>query len=214
MAVSTTKKVVVLGVLLTASVIAAAGSFAYLATRSYEVDWVVAPNKVELMEANRKLVLFDQAQTNRQKGFIRLSEVEINSLIENRFKIVSGTNKDSTIELTRTAVLLTGTNITFVAWLQKPIYGYRVPLVWQRGVVPVKSTNGWSFSVQHMMLGNLEIPKKFWPDVQEFIGPIDSAFDEKKDWLAQIPEVSLTRNEASHNPEVRLYTYLPEQNHK
>lgn len=211
---SPVKKFFVLGSLLAIAVVAAAGSLVYMATRGVEVDWQQDPNKVELHEANRKMKLFDEAQSSKRKGFIRLSEVEINSFMENRFKMVSGSSAGSSMELHKSAVLLTGTNIHFVAWLEKPIFGYRIPLVWQRAITPIKETNGWTFSVDQMKIGQLEIPKRLWPQVEELIGPIDTAFEEKKDWLAQVPSIALTHNELSHSPEVRLYTYAPDKKYK
>ncbi|MGN6387863.1 MAG: hypothetical protein ACTHMT_16660 [Verrucomicrobiota bacterium] len=210
MALPRLKKFLLLSTLLAAAVIASAGSVVYMATRTVEVDWQQDPNKVELHEANRKIRLFEDAFNSKRKGFIRLSEVEINSFMENTFKVVSGASAGTSMELHKSAVLLTGTNIHFVAWLEKPIFGYRIPVVWQRAITPVKDEKGWSFSVQQMKIGQLEIPRRIWPEIEKWIGPIDAVFEEKKDWLAQVPKIALTKNELSNSPEVRLYTFVPE----
>jgi hypothetical protein len=213
-ALSQVKKVLILTTLLTGAIAAAAGSVVYLATRPVQIDWQQDPNKVELYEANRKISLFDEAQSTRRKGFIRLSEVEINSFLQNRFKMVSAADTNALLELKKSAVLLTGTNIQFVAWLEKPVFGYRIPFVWQRSIIPVRENNKWTFAVQEMKIGQLEIPRRFWSQVEAFVGSIDAAFEEKRDWLAQVPSITLSKNELSHFPEVRLYTFLPDKNHR
>src|SRR4051812_21038290 len=100
-----------------------------MATRPVDFDWPQDPNQVELQEADRKLQLFNEAQENKKKGFVRLSEVEINSFLQNRHKMVTGNNTNSSIELERTAVLLNGNTIDVVTYFQKPVFGYRLSFV-------------------------------------------------------------------------------------
>jgi len=213
-AVSAVKKLLICTTLLAGAALAGVGSVAYMATRPVEFEWPQDPNQVELQEADRKLQLFNDAQENKKKGFVRLSEVEINSFLQNRHKMVTGNNTNSSIELERTAVLLNGNNIDVVTYFRKPVFGYRLPFVWQRVVTPKKETNGWTFTLQQMKLGTLDVPPRFWPKIEEFVGPIDSAFEERMDWLSKIPVISLTRNESSKRPEVRLYTFIPDQNNQ
>ncbi len=200
--------------LLAGAAAAGVGSVAYMATRPVEFEWPQDPNQIELQEADRKLQLFNEAQENKKKGFVRFSEVEINSFLQNRHKMVTGNSTNSSIELERTAVLLSGQSIDVVSYFQKPVFGYRLPFVWQRVVTPTKDTNGWTFTVQQMKLGTLDVPPRYWPKINEFVGPIDGFFEDRVEWLSKIPLISLTRSETTKRPEVRLYTFFPEQNNK
>jgi hypothetical protein len=213
-ALSAVKKFVICSTLLIGAAAAGVGSVGYMATRPVELDLQQDPNKVELQEADRKLQLFNEAAENKKKGFIRLSEVEINSFLENRHKMVTGTNATSSVELVKTAILLNGNSINVVTYFFKPVFGYRLPFVWQRLVSPKKETNGWAFNLQQMKLGTLEIPPRYWPKIEEFVGPIDSAFEDRMAWLSQIPTISITHNEVSKAPEVRLYTFVPDQKNR
>lgn len=192
--------------------VAVAGTFCILLTRDVPLEWQQDPNKVELLEAGRKLKLLNEAQANKRKGFVRLSEVEINSFLEDRYQKNAGlnTNAPADIQIHQTAVLLTSTNLTFVTKLTKTIAGIKTPFVWQRTVVPRKEEKGWAFDVVQMRLGRCEIPPRFWGRVEGILGAGDSIFKEREVWLSQLPAITLTRNELSQAPELRLYTFLPE----
>jgi len=213
-AVSAVKKFLICSTLLVGAAAAGVGSLGYMATRPVDFDWSDDPNKVELHEADRKLQLLKEAQESNTKGFIRLSEVEINSFLDNRHKMVSGNNADSSVELIRTAIMLSKSDVNLVSYIRKPVFGYPLHFVWQRSVTPKKDTNGWTFVLNSMKVGTLEIPPKYWPKVDEFMGPIDSVFEERAEWLSKIPTIALTRNELTKRPEVRLYTFIPDQNNR
>jgi hypothetical protein len=50
--------------------------------------------------------------------------------------------------------------------------------------------------------------------VEKFFGATDTIFEERMAWLKSLPLVTLAHNEESKLPEVRLYTYLPEEKSK
>jgi hypothetical protein len=78
-------------------------------------------------------------------------------------------------------------------------------------VTPVRQTNGWSFAVRSMKVGEVGIPRDHWPRVEQFLGATDALFQERREWLKTLPMVTLAKNEESDSPEVRLYTYLPKE---
>jgi hypothetical protein len=188
------------------------GSALYLITRPLNVDFAQEPNAVEAHEANRKLKLLNDAQTAQKRGFVRLSEVEINSFLEGRYNSGKAAQTNGPIKLVKSGVLLGGDRVTFVTWHEAPIFGLNLPIVWQRVISPVKSTNGWSFTLQSMRIGDLDIPAAYWSKLNAIFGHVDALFEERKEWLKSLPLVTLAHNEVSKSPEFRLYTYVPTEN--
>ena len=187
----------------------AGGTFFYLLTRDLPAHWQ-DPNRVELIEADRKLKLLNEALAEKTRGFVRLSEVEINSFIEDRYSVQTNSTKGEGPGMDRAVVLLTSTNLTLVTWVTKPLFGRELPLVWHRSLAPVQETNGWRMVMTAMRVGELNIPPRFWSKVEAELSGADGVFEERKVWLAQIPTVAIMRNEVNQKPELRLYTYVPE----
>jgi hypothetical protein len=179
----------------------------YVVLGEVEIRFARNPGTPEVQEALRKLKLFEEAQAAKRNGFIRLSEAEINSLLQAR-----KTKKDRTpkpVELVKTRVLLRENQITFINWQSFTAWGNPFSLVWQRDLAAERTTNGWKLSLRGMRVGKVTIPERFWPEVTELLGVTDGAFDERKAWLAQVPTVMLARNELTQKPELRFYTYIP-----
>ena len=196
------------------TVLATVGTALYLITRPLENDFAQDPNAVEAHEANRKLKLLSDAQTTQKRGFVRLSEVEINSFLEGRYNSGTASQTNNPVKLVKTGVLLGPDQVTFVTWHKAPIFGFNLPIVWQRVILPVQTTNGWTFALESMRVGQLEIPAQYWPKVDAILGSGDALFEERKAWLQSLPLVSLSHNEVSKSPEFRLYTYVPTENAK
>ena len=190
----------------------AAGALGFYLTKPIDVEFVQDPNAVEAQEANRKLKLLTEAQSARKQGFVRFSEVEINSFLDGKYR--SGSSAEDPLQLVKAGVLLAKDHFTFVTWHRTPVFGFEVPFVWQRVVRPTKGTNGWSFTVQSMKVGAVTIPEGHWPRIERIFGATDNLFEERMTWLKSLPMVSLAYNDDSKLPEVRLYTYLPEENSK
>jgi hypothetical protein len=192
-------------------VLVGAGVCLFLSTRDADIEFTQGPNSVEAHEAKRKLALFDEAQTAKRKGFVRLTEVEINSFLEEEQKKDAKTN--APVRLVKTGVLLNPPNLTVVTWHNAHVLGMSLPFTWQRTMSIAKSTNGWSLAPRQMRLGTLSIPERCWPCVENVFGSCDRAFDDREQWLAKLPAVTLSRNEESKLAELRLYTYIPERWH-
>ena len=192
-----------------ALVVAAAGAAGYYLTRPLQTDFALRPTVVEAQEANRKLKLLNEAQSSRKQGFVRFSEVEINSFLD---KYNSSNSTNSPVKLVKAGVFLGEKDVNFVTWHNVDVFGFKIPFVWQRVITPLKQKEGWSFAVRTMKVGAVEIPEGHWPRVEQLLGMSDALFAERKEWLKTVPMVSLAQNELSETPEVRLYTYLPKEN--
>lgn len=199
---------------LVVAVVGTVGSLLYLLTRPLDIDFAQDPNAVEAFEANRKLKLFNEAQTERRQGFIRLSEVEINSFLDGRYNTGKNKQTNSPVKLVKSGVFLDKKSLTFVTWHRAPVLGFELPFVWQRIMTPSNDTNGWDFELRTMRVGHLDIPPEYWDRVQKILGGTDTLFDERKMWLRDLPFVSLAQNEQSKAPEFRLYTYVPNEKGK
>jgi hypothetical protein len=205
------KKILLAFGLLIVLVIGVAGYGVFTLTRPLPFDFSQNPNAVEAHEADRKLKLLNEAQADRRQGFIRLSEVEINSLLESRYNSGKNSRTNDPVKLVKSGVLLEASHITFITWHNAPVLGVNLPLVWQRVLTPSKQTNGWNFALHSMRVGNLEIPPQYWKQVEQVLGGNDSVFADRKDWLRKLPLVSVAHNEENKAAEIRLYTYLPKE---
>jgi hypothetical protein len=190
-------------------VVVAVGAAGYYLTRPLPANFATHPNAAEAHEANRKLKLLNEAQSSRKQGFVRFSEVEINSFLD---KYNSSNSTNGPVQLVKAGVFLGDREVNFVTWHSLEAFGYKVPFVWQRVLTPIKQKEGWSFAVRSMKVGAVEIPAGNWAKVEEVLGTTDALFAERKEWLKTVPMVQLAQNELSETPEVRLYTYLPKEN--
>jgi hypothetical protein len=196
------------GVLLALLVLAGA-VLVFALTREIDPEWTHAPTKAELPEANRKLRLFTKARTDGTKGYIRLSEVEINSLLEDQLATSRTNSPGFPEDLLHAGVSLTRTNISWYYWEKKRLAGLPLPFSWQRVTSPTKSASGWDFPVAQMYVGAVKLPVRCWQWADWFLGSPDGLFEERKSWLAHLPWMELTAGESTEATELKLYTYVP-----
>lgn len=185
------------------------GALLYMLTRQVEIEFAQDPNPLEAHEASRKLNLLNEAREANRRGFVRLSEVEINSFLETRYKAEKNSRTNMPVQVVKTGVLLHQTNLTFVTWLKVPLFGRGLPFVWQRTVTPVRQEEKWVFQTDGMRLGRVEIPKALWARCTARLGLSDSMFEERRVWLGNLPKIALMKNEMSTAMEMRLYSYDP-----
>jgi hypothetical protein len=203
------KKITVGFFLILVLLLASSAGAAYMLTREVEPGWRKSPTYLDTKEANRKIKLFNQALTKRTRGFVRLSEIEMNALLFDQF----GRPRTNIVvpdpDLIRAGVRLWNTNISLYCWEKKTIAGRPVTFAWERVISPAKRTNQWDFNITEMHVGELKLPAPAWPYVIDILGPTDKLLTARQDWLAQIPWIEFTKNEMTDLNEVRLYTYLP-----
>ncbi len=192
------------------AILLAGGYLFFQIKRDVDTDWADAPNSVDALEARRKLRLFQEAQKVSRRGFVRLSEVELNSYLEQNYSATAAaaqTNAPGSNGLLKSFVSLSVPDVTFYCWVKKRMIGFSVDFVWQRTVRLERTADRWNFPVQAMKVGNLEIRPRFWQLANRHLGGADQAFSKQFDWLAHLPGLEIAENELSHRPELRLYTY-------
>jgi len=157
----------------------------------------------------RKLYLTLALQESR-RGFIRLSEVELDSYIKKHY-LSPKTDETAALlsdtQLTRGEVELLNQDINWTCWMRKKLAGRWIDLVWQRTVELTGAPTNWSFELKAMRVGRIEVPPRFWPLVQRQLGHVDLAFTNQFDWLAHLPTLEIKTNEMVLGNELRLYTY-------
>ncbi|MBI2925415.1 MAG: hypothetical protein HYY24_06890 [Verrucomicrobia bacterium] len=180
-------------------------------TAAVELTGVQAPNAMDAQEAGRKLKLFEQAQQNNRNGFIRLTEVELNSHLQSRY--LGGFEKDATPpDAEQTGLLggradLASETFTWYCFLEKRWRKLSLNVCWARTFSVARASDHWALTLRSMRIGDVEIPPRYWPRVETMLGGVDQVFTEESAWLAQLPAVEVRPNEFSRNPELRLYTY-------
>jgi hypothetical protein len=180
---------------------------AFLVSRDPGFDWE-NPNAVEAREAARKLKLFDTSLAAGSIGWVRLSQLEINSYL------LSVTNKPSEDEpkahLRRVGVGLGNTNITLYSWAETSFLKLPLKFVLQRDFhIVQQGTNFWNMPADSVKIGDLEIPRRFWRRLGPIAHDLDAPLVDRLRWATNIPALLVTKNELSQRPELRLYTYKP-----
>lgn len=208
----TFKRVLVVFVLLVLVLLGGAVYLAAQLTASVPIEFRQDTNAVEAREANRKLRLLDEAIKAWRPGFVRLSEVEINSHIREKFNGTNAPAGEGHWRLIRSGVLLGNSRVTFVNWLSRPVFNHEVPIVWQRVFRMVEGQAGLPFVLESMRIGQVPIPEKFWPQANEWLSVNDRIFAERQEWMAQLPKIALARSETGKETEFRLFSRVPGTN--
>ena len=209
MALTASRKTVLI---LLAILVVAGGAGGYLfaqLTADPGVELRQNPNPVEAREAIRKVGLFEEARAHNRRGFIRLSEVEINSYLGET--VFTNRLQTNGLTLVRGNVLLNDEGFTFVSRIETPFFGFQLPIVWQRRVKLVKDDTGCQVALTRMQVGRMEIPRNWWPRVEEMFGGFDPRFADRFSWIQKVPTLEIAKNELSKAPELRLYTFVPQE---
>ncbi|MBU6400245.1 MAG: hypothetical protein KGS61_07985 [Verrucomicrobia bacterium] len=198
------------GVLLSLALVIAAYGY-YQLSAGVDPPGLEAPNILDARESSRKIKLLDQALSASKHGFIRLSEVEINSYLhahypDPRTATNAPPDRDS-CRLVKCCVDLVTGAVVFYSWVDLTWHGHTWTLCWQRAVQPRPQGDGWTFSLTAMHVGNLPIPPRFWGNVSEIFAGADAVFTRQYTWLTRLPAVVIQPSELDQAPELRLYTF-------
>lgn len=170
-----------------------------------------SPTALDAQEATRKLRLFQEARADSKKGFIRLTEVELNSYL--RAKYLGGFDRRALPETAlRHGVLecradLDTNAVDWYCWVRLSRWEQQIDLCWVRRFRLARADGRWTLELLGMRIGEVDIPSRYWSKVQTWLGEADALFAEDCSWLAESPAVELRPNEFSRTPELRLYTY-------
>ncbi len=200
-----------LGVVLAAALVA--GAYLYTQLTVYaEPASVGAPSSVDALEAGRKLLQFEDSFKSNRRGFVRLNESEINSLLNQRYfrenKKASAAAPATASLLSNARVRLKDDNITWFSWVRRNYMGRTLDLIWQRTVQLKRTGDHWTFEVISMRVGRQTIPKAYWETVQNWMGGVDERLIDPYQWLTHLPTIEIKPGEISQAPELLLYNYV------
>lgn len=164
-------------------------------------------NSLDAREAMRKIKLFDGAMRNGPHGYIRLSRLELNSLLESRLQLRATNAPTAYPALTRCRVDFNQSTVTLVSWVKDSYFGIPTKLAWQRTGILGRVGDQWLFRPTEMRIGMQAIPERFWDAVTARLGQTDANIWKGLEWLTRSPQVRFTENEMTKQAELRLFTY-------
>ena len=204
------KKVVVVLLTVLTLIVGAVGFVLYQVTRPIDPGWVDKVNAPFLAEATRKIKLVTDAQKASKRGFVSLSEGEINAYIaefaKGALKAGAKTNAPGAI-LQKSLLELSFDGITWDTALEKSFYGHPVDFVWQRTFSVELAKSSIAFPLTEMRLGKISVPKKYWSQVQTAFGRIDDLYSSQLELATHLPAMAITTNDATRHPQLTLYSY-------
>ena len=198
-------------ILLAILVIAGAGLgyfFVQLTARPV-IELAQEPNAVETRSALHKVKLFQEAQEGKRRGYIQLSEVEINSYLDETF--FSKNHETNGIVLVNGRLLLNDRGFTWVSWIDASLFGLQLPLVWQRHFDLVKEEEAWKLALRGMQVGQMQMHEDQWETVLGYLDHFEGLYQETFGWVLKAPVAEIAKNELSKAPELRLYTFVPDK---
>jgi hypothetical protein len=179
---------------------------AWQLTRTDDFSWEQA-NTVEAKEAARKLKLLNDGVAAGKKGFVRLSQIEVNSYL---MGLGSSSTNEGRVHLTDVKVELTKSNFTLVSFGNVKVLRWPVPIAMQREFrITQEGTNQWAFPLDEVRVGDVKIPRQLWPYLAQLARRLDEPLGERLMWATNLPSLRIARNESTRDPELRLYTYKP-----
>jgi hypothetical protein len=179
-----------------------------------------------------KLRLLEQSTKNNEKGFVRLNEPEINSLLHLLFfagkaKPLSSfsdppksmrawvsegkpktTNPDACQMLdVRVRFIPENSRLDWHCWVKKTWHGTTRTLQWERQVRLERNQEGWGYIVEEMKVGRRVIPPEYWDFTNRFLGEADGELREPFKWFQKLPAVEIKPNDTTQIQELVLYNY-------
>lgn len=219
------------GVLLVGGLVVGVYFFQSL-TASQPPETYGVPAFLEAKSAADKLKLLEDSERNRQNGYVRLTEAEINSLLHWIFfggkakplssfpdaaqllrswdpsaQVKPAATPEGRLLHARVRFDRATQRTVWYTWVSKSWRGHTWTLQWERQGTLAHDTNGWGFALADMRLGNRQIPPAYWERVQRALGGSDATLDPVFSWLRRLPAVELTTNATTQVPELKLYNY-------
>src|SRR2546421_11103556 len=108
--------------LLVAAALVAVLVGAYMISRDPGSNFFEHPNAVEANHFRTKLGRYENALTNGQKGFVRFSQLEINSFIRQSVTNMTADTNAPGMHLRRVGIGLNSTNFTLYSWAEYRVF--------------------------------------------------------------------------------------------
>ncbi|HOW63945.1 MAG TPA: hypothetical protein P5186_24070 [Candidatus Paceibacterota bacterium] len=199
------------GLSIAAGILLVAGGYVYLQLFA-DVPIADSPaiKMAETIETKRKLNLFENARRIGRKGYIHLAQGELNAFLDDYVATLS--RPDSTngpagqSQLLKARVFLMGNGFVWVCWVRQAWRSWNRDLIWQRTFELVRTNGQWDLHPTDMQVGYLEIPKRFWGQVEGVLGSVDKPFDVSRRWVSELPALEIRTNDFL-TLEVKLYNY-------
>ena len=196
--------------------LAGAGYLGYMLTRDPGIAWD-APNALEAELAAKQLAFYKKSKAEGVRGWVKLTEVELNSYLQSA---LTNTNKVAEtdaapaprfpVTLKRIGVSLHKRDLTIYSWGEIKVVSLPVPFVVERTVsIQQEGTNHWDLALQSLRIGEVEVPKRFWPNFAPTLQALDASVLSRLSWTTNINAMLVAKNELSQRSELHLYTYAP-----
>ena len=190
----------------------AAGGYFYTQITAYvEPASLGSPSVVDAEEAGRKLKQFEDSFKGNRRGFVRLNESELNSLVHQRYfrerQDATAASTGPVSRLLNARVRLNKEDITWYSWVRCDYMGRAFNLIWQRTVQLQRVGDHYDFEVRSMRVGRQTIPRSYWSTVQKYIGDSDNRLADPYQWLTHLPMIEFKPSDESQTLELRLYNY-------
>lgn len=174
---------------------------------------VGSASMVDADEAARKLRQLEDSFKSNRRGFVRLDESEINSLLNQRYfkdlkNAVTSSSTSASVLLQNARVRLKNEDVKWITWVGCDFMGRKFNLVWQRSVQLKREGDHWGFEVVAMRVGRQTIPRSYWETVQKWMGSSDERLTDQYEWLTHLPTIEIKVNESSQATELLLYNYV------
>jgi hypothetical protein len=191
----------------------AAGGYLYTRITAYvEPASFGSPSVVDAEEAGRKLKQFEDSFKGNRRGFIRLNESELNSLIHQRYfrerqDNAADASPGPVPRLLNARARLNKEDITWYSWVRCDYMGRAFNLIWQRTVQLQRVGDHYDFEVRSMRVGRQTIPRSYWDTVQKYMGDSDNRLADPYQWLTHLPMIEFKPSDESQTLELRLSNY-------
>lgn len=211
------KRKLILGLFFIGAILAVAligAGYLYTQVTAYAAPASVgSPSMVDAEEAGRKLRQLEDSFKSNRRGFVRLDESEINSLLNQRYfkdlkNVVIVSNTSPSVLLQSARVRLKNDDVKWLTWVRREFMGRTFNLVWQRSVQLQRDGDHWAFEVVSMRVGRQTIPKSYWETVHKWMGSSDERLIDQYEWLTHLPTIEIKVNEISQATELLLYNYV------
>jgi hypothetical protein len=203
-----TKRVFLFLGLLVAVLFVSALVGAYMLSRDPGFNWE-NPNVIEANHFKGKLQRYENAMTNGTHGYVRFSQLEINSYIRQSLTNSAETNAPG-LRLRQVALGLAHTNLTLYSYGQYRLFNLPLNFVVQREYyIKQEGANQWEMPLESFKVGEVEVPRRWWDSAANFLEPLDQPLKEQFGWSTNIPALAVAKNELSERPELRIFTYKP-----
>lgn len=179
-------------------------------TAEIDVGPIKEPNSLDAREADRKIGIYKKALEGSEHGFVRLSEVEVNSYLHQHYFGDQRQKTNASVAATRlldARLKFNGQDFFWYSWVKGKWFGRPIEMIWRREIEFKRGMSNWLFQTKAMSLGNLNVPARCWETVNKQLGEADEIFGEERQWLDRVPVMEIKTNNLTSSPELRLFTY-------